>query len=109
MNKLKLQLDALQVESFAVENDAAEPGTVHGQQVEAASGLQTECYTFCENCVSVNRTNCPGDDTCAQSCFQSCYLSQCPDAYTCYDVSCQGYTCESYDFTCYPCAVAAEP
>ncbi len=98
MNKVKLLLDDLHVESFAVENDDAELGTVHGQQMNAASGLQTQCYTFCANCVSVNKTNCPGDDTCAQSCFVSCNLSECPDANTCYDVSCRDYSCY------YPCS-----
>jgi hypothetical protein len=104
MNKMKLQLEDLQVESFAVESDTAEAGTVFGLEaaVPPGSGQQTQCYTFCANCVSVNPTNCPGDDTCALSCFQSCQVSQCPDAYTCYDFSCEG-------FTCYICPVETQP
>jgi hypothetical protein len=90
MNKVKLHLEDLQVESFAVEPDGVEPGTVYGLAEAAGpgSGQPSLCDTFCDNCVSRNPSNCPGDDTCALSCFQSCQVSQCPDAYTCWDVSC---------------------
>lgn len=89
MNKVKLQLDDLQVESFAVQADVTEPGTVHGRQVaDEESRVHSACYTWCINCESLQATNCPLDRTCAESCYPSCNYTACPDVYTCYP--CEG-------------------
>lgn len=68
MNKLRLQLDELAVESFDTTRHGDEKGTVFGEQ-------QCTCQTVC---------SCPGCPTCDYSC----------DDPTCVDQTCYGYTCE---------------
>jgi hypothetical protein len=59
MKKLKLSLDALEVQSFTTASGAPRRGTVHGEQ-------QCTCYTCtCPNCETCNAT-CP--ETCGYSC-----------------------------------------
>jgi hypothetical protein len=106
MNKLKLNLDQLAVESFDTSRPAKAKGTVFGEQCT--------CWTQC---------TCPGCPTCEN--YATCDAT-CPNtcAYTCDDASCAGScncgsaNCESnycgtaYDVTCrgigtcgiYPCA-----
>lgn len=59
MNKLKLQLDDLRVDSFDTTPAEKERGTV--------LGAQCTCYTQC---------TCPGCDTCDETC--GCYTGSCP-------------------------------
>ena len=79
MNKLKLQLDDLRVDTFQTTPAPREKGTVFGEQCT--------CYTQC---------TCPGCPTCAGygTCDASCNG-------TC-DASCNG-TCGAFTcgFTCY--------
>jgi hypothetical protein len=75
MNKLKLQLDDLSVESFDTVAARTGKGTIFGEQCT--------CYTQC---------TCPGCPTCDASCNGTC-------AATC-NGSCDG-TC---DYTCPGCA-----
>ncbi len=70
MDKLKLTLDDLAVETFDTTSVAREKGTVVGEQ-------QCTCQTVC---------TCPGCYTCDATCPQTC------DDYTCAN-SCGG-TCE---------------
>ena len=70
MNKLKLQLDDLTVESFDTTAARDEKGTVFGEQCT--------CDTAC---------TCPGCPTCDITCPNTCYE-------TCDDASCYGATCE---------------
>ncbi len=79
MNKLKLNLEGLSVESFATTPEArGEGGTVFGQQCT--------CYTQC---------TCPGCPTCDASCNGTC------------DASCNGTcggTCDpTWDASCDTC------
>lgn len=67
MNKLKLRLDELAVESFGTTCAADEQGTVFGEQCT--------CQTVC---------SCPGCPTCDYTC----------DDPTCVAQTCIGYTCE---------------
>ncbi|HEX6909725.1 MAG TPA: hypothetical protein VF142_05010 [Longimicrobium sp.] len=67
MNKLKLHLDELVVESFDTAGRAGEKGTVFGEQCT--------CPTAC---------TCPGCETCDYTC----------DDPTCVGQTCDGYTCE---------------
>jgi hypothetical protein len=100
MNKLKLNLAELSVESFDTTRVEKDKGTVFGEQCT--------CYTQC---------TCPGCPTCANypSCNVTCgatCANTCDDA-TCncgtYDYTCEG--CTQYDATCngygtcgrYPC------
>lgn len=81
MNKVKLLLEDLQVESFEVDSGSRGAGTVRGMEVEA-SGVHTECYTHC-----------PGGD-CAEpvkSVIQTHCNAECPS----WDGG-----CGSYDWTC---------
>jgi hypothetical protein len=53
MNKLKLRMDELAVESFPTGNTDGEPGTVHGQ------GIPTQPYFTCKPCLLTKPTDCP--------------------------------------------------
>src|SRR5215218_8064679 len=84
MNKLKLNLDELSVESFDTTRRERAKGTVFGEQCT--------CYTQC---------TCPGCPTCDATCNATC-AATC--AYTCDDATCGG-TCDcSYD-TCEYCTI----
>jgi hypothetical protein len=47
MKKVKLLLEELQVESFQVEPDSQGIGTVRGMEVDAGSGVHSQCFTHC--------------------------------------------------------------
>jgi hypothetical protein len=98
MNKLKLRLDDLRVDTFQTTSGQKEKGTVFGEQCT--------CYTNC---------TCPGCPTCDASCNGSCDVScngSC--AATC-DASCYGscdWTCEdTCDYSCggYSCDTSPGP
>ncbi|HEX6042547.1 hypothetical protein [Longimicrobium sp.] len=89
MQKLKLNLEDLSVDSFDTTRSERPKGTVFGEQCT--------CYTQC---------TCPGCPTCDASCNGTCYAScngtcdvscngtcagTCGDS--CYD-TCGGYTCD---------------
>jgi hypothetical protein len=66
MKKVKLLLEDLRVESFAVDPDSREVGTVRGLEFGEASGVHSECFTHCatdgcEACNSVVATHCDRD------------------------------------------------
>jgi hypothetical protein len=82
VNKLKLQLDDLGVESFETISPAWERGTVVGEQCT--------CYTQC---------TCPGCPTCVNTCAATCAFT-CDD-YTC-AASCDGSCGASCWDTCRP-------
>jgi hypothetical protein len=71
MNKLKLRLDELAVESFDTTRLSDDKGTVFGEQCS--------CQTVC---------SCPGCPTCDATCAQTC------DDPTCVGQTCWGNTCE---------------
>lgn len=71
MNKLKLQLQDLTVESFDTAGRKEEKGTVVGAQQQPCT-----CWTQC---------TCPGCPTCYDTCADTC-------EYTCDDYTCAG-TC----------------
>lgn len=95
MNKLKLRLEDLRIDSFTTEPARKEKGTVFGEQCT--------CYTNC---------SCPGCPTCDASCNGTCNATACGSCgascggtcdYSC-DYSCGGtcdYTCGGGD-TCDP-------
>jgi hypothetical protein len=78
MQKMKLQLEDLTIESFATTAPAKARGTVFGEQCT--------CYTQC---------TCPGCPTCDASCNGTCAAS-CNG--TC-DASCGG-GCGTWDYSC---------
>ena len=81
MNKLKLRLDSLAVETFDTTRVEREKGTVVGEQ-------QCTCQTVC---------TCPGCYTCAATCPQTCDDNTC--ANSCYGTC--GYSC--FDTCTPPC------
>ena len=98
MKKLRLELDALEVESFDVARAGPSTGTVHGHITA------TQCNT------SPDRT-CAGYLTCAfNSCDGWCTAGNCTDYGTC-DATCIHCTqtcetgCEQTCFSCDSCAI----
>jgi hypothetical protein len=87
MNKLKLSLEDLRIDSFQTTPSEKAKGTVFGEQCT--------CYTQC---------TCPGCPTCYASCNGSCDAScngtcdaSCDGACGTWDPSCGGNSC---DYTC---------
>ena len=74
MNKLKLRLDDLSVESFDTERMEKEKGTVVGEQLCTCNSCpgQATCDYTCDD------ATCPqtcDDNTCAVSCYGTCAAS----------------------------------
>ena len=90
MNKLKLQLEDLLVDSFDTTPVQKEKGTVFGEQCT--------CYTNC---------TCPGCPTCYASCNGSCDASCNGTCGATCDASCGGtcdYSCDCSQYSCnYTC------
>jgi hypothetical protein len=82
MNKLKLNLDELSVESFDTTRSEKNRGTVFGEQCT--------CWTAC------GQNTCPGCPTCDNTCAGTC-------AFTCDDASCAGTCDASCNGTCNYC------
>jgi len=88
MNKLRLRLDDLVIDSFGTTPVRKGNGTVYGEQCT--------CPTAC---------TCPGCPTCDASCGGTCGAS-CNGTCTCpntYDISCGGTCEESCDTCAYTC------
>jgi hypothetical protein len=81
MNKLKLSMEDLSVESFDTTTVRKEKGTVFGEQCT--------CYTVCTcpGCYTCEGT-CPNDHTCADTCWNTC------DDFTCLE-TCGFSNCET--------------
>lgn len=104
MRKLRLVLDELKVESFAVTGASAEAGTVRGQQdtnTDTTTNPYNDdpSYEYCAGTVGT----CPGPTyccpptwrpTCAYSCYQT---GECGD-------SCNTWPCN----TCWSCRLTCE-
>jgi len=100
MGKLKLDLDALAVETFETTQPDESQGTVHGNQQQGTfqTLFQVSCGGSCIHC---------GGVATFQSCFQTCGQT-CPQVQTC-GLTCQGtcfgtcqVTCQrTCGFTCY--------
>jgi hypothetical protein len=82
MRKIVLDVEQLQVESFATDAERGEKGTVHGREVTMG---QYCGYTVGQGCATVQtgNANCPG---CQNSGNASCVWCQ-PDTGTCQDCS----------------------
>jgi hypothetical protein len=86
MNKLKLRLDDLRVDTFQTTPVQKEKGTVFGEQCT--------CYTNC---------TCPGCPTCYASCNGTCDASCNGTCGVSCDASCGGtcdYSCGCSDYSC---------
>jgi hypothetical protein len=81
MNKLKLSIEDLSVESFDTSAVRKEKGTVFGEQCT--------CYTVC-TCPGCNTCDgtCPNDHTCGDTCWNTC------DDFTCLE-TCGISNCET--------------
>ena len=76
MKKLKLEIDALEVESFELARDAAQFGTVKGREYSSGPiGCNDACYTQDAGCGPATRDNCYSEWNCytrEPSCEQTC-------------------------------------
>ncbi len=89
MSKLKLELDALRVESFETAPAGRGAGTVHGNQLETeisdivivGTDIRVDCGSWIDRCPSGTGTC---EDTCNESCWGTCG-STC-DEYACQTV-----------------------
>jgi hypothetical protein len=105
MNKLKLRLDDLRVDTFQTTPVQKEKGTVFGEQCTCYTNCTCPgCPTCAASCNGTCDASCNG--TCGASCGASCYGScdwTCED--TC-DYSCGGYSCATSPGpmqVCVPC------
>jgi len=78
MRKLRLDLDSLDVQSFATDEETPAGGTVHGQSGLCQSTYYGCTYTDWETCENTCQTC--DQYTCWESCYGSCL--------TCYDETC---------------------
>jgi hypothetical protein len=90
MNKLRLDLNALQVESFETAWLDSRVGTIHGAQDKLSAGENTQCggvQTCGDGCNKVSgggATQCGGVQTCGGGCPVSAGdLTQCGGVQTC--------------------------
>ena len=97
MKKMKLNLEALAVDSFDTTRTAVRDGTVFGEQCTCATnctcpGCPT-CHESCNGtCGDSCYGTCAGQNTCDATC-DSCYHTQCANScYGCFTVS--GGVCE---------------
>jgi hypothetical protein len=92
MKKVRLVLDDLQVESFAVNPEIEGTGTVAGLAEAVGSNVHSQCYTHC-------LSDCEGSCTC-----QTNAPSHCPgDSCGCTE---NEYECWSWYFGCETIATA---
>jgi hypothetical protein len=90
MNKLKLDLNELSVESFDTTRVEKDKGTVFGEQCTCP----TQCT--CPGCPTCDGT-CPNNQTCQVTCYYTCDDRTCE---TCQGPSCQPDQCASAVYTC---------
>lgn len=92
MQKMRLVLEELQVESFSVEPEAAENrGTVKGREFAEAT-VHTDCYSHCA-------TACEGTCTCYSQAQTHCAGDSCS--------MCTPQPDDTWDWTCYECPIEA--
>ncbi|HYH82143.1 MAG TPA: hypothetical protein VEX86_20210 [Longimicrobium sp.] len=71
MNKLKLTIDALEVESFSVAAERAAGGTVRGLEYSSAGPMQCGDACFSESPCYSREPSC--EDTCMATCEYTCF------------------------------------
>jgi hypothetical protein len=111
VNKLKLRLEDLQIDSFTTTQVRKEKGTVYGEQCTCHTACTCPgCPTCDASCNGTCGGSCNG--TCDASCNGTCGGASCGAScdYSCggtCDVSCDGgHTCEA---TCYGFATYGGP
>ena len=93
MQKLKLRLDDLQVDTFQTTPVEKQKGTVFGEQCTCRTQCTCPgCYTCDASCNGTCGASCNG--TCGATCDASCYGS-CDYTCDCSNFSCN-YTCDGY-------------
>jgi hypothetical protein len=88
MNKLKLDLDTLAVDSFETSWQVFGEGTVHGEQDKLSAGANTQCggqQTCGEGCqlTGGGATKCGGVQTCGECPITGGGATQCGGVQTC--------------------------
>ena len=88
MRKVRLDLDAIQVDTFEVTEAPAGRGTVRAHVACCVCGCDPCCCTCCATCANTCPASC---QTCPDSCWG-----------TCYDPTCGGNSCDyCFTDTCY--------
>lgn len=102
MNKLRLELDDLRVDTFSTSGAArGEGGTVRAHGVGGGVSYDVSCeplpWDYTEvNCPVYTAATC--DASCNGTCYGSCYGSCQNTCYTCYQSTCANASCNP----CYP-------
>lgn len=97
MNKLRLELDDLHVDTFATSGAArGEGGTVRGYNVTRGPSYDEPCIPdYTDTCPPTQYYTCA---TACGSCYNSCYGSCQNTCYTCWQNTCANASCDP----CYP-------
>jgi hypothetical protein len=91
MKKVKLDLDAIQVDTFEVTQTPSGRGTVQGHVCCACCGCDPCCCTCCDTCAATCAASCQSCQTCLDSCWG-----------TCVDPTCAGRSCDiCFSDACY--------
>ena len=105
MNKLKLSLESLAVESFDTTNTDKAKGTVFGEQCTCWTQCGQNTCPGCPTCANYNTC----DATCPNTCYNTCDDASCLEtcvtcAFTCYD-TCRVKLCGGYTGGYYLCPI----
>src|SRR3712207_2363061 len=93
MNKLRLELEDLQIDSFSTTPVKKEKGTVYGEQCTCPTACTCPgCPTCDASCNGTCDASCNGtcDASCNGTCGDSCGCGTWDSCYSCY------YGCETY-------------
>ena len=95
MNKIKLNLDQLEVESFDTTPTSVgrSRGTVYGFHAETLNNCFTVNYTDCEVC-QTEPAGCTQSESCLGTCIPECPTNESCNG-TCFEAGCQSANCES--------------
>lgn len=102
MNKLRLELNDLRVDTFSTTTSAGgEGGTVRGHNIGRGPSWDEPCEPippdYTESCPPYTQgATC--DASCNGTCYASCYGSCVNSCYTCWQNTCPNATC----YPCYP-------
>ncbi|HST61103.1 MAG TPA: hypothetical protein VLK84_20530 [Longimicrobium sp.] len=99
MKKLKLDLEALEVDTFDPATPDEGDGTVFGEQIGVTAWFSC-AHGTCLSC----QASCRG--TCGASCFVTCQLSC---FRTCGQATCGAHTCQFSCLTCFTCGPTCVP
>lgn len=97
MKKIKLDLDALSVDSFATSTETEGRGTVQAHRPPWTEGIECESIEWCEPGTGYSDCDCGTNPTNCGTCATNCG--------TCYDATCGNTYCGTCDpYCCCSCS-----